>query len=126
MTEIIKGISKYGWRLSKLKLSNINLNDVKLVQEMVWMMQNQSKVLYSLDLSWTNLSAHSMYLIADQLNLHPWTFKYINLSYNNLNFKPGHPDEEKSLMFVDKMMIYIKKTDMLNHLDLSGLCFMKD
>ena len=84
---VIEGIAKYGWRLSKLKLSNINLNDIKLVRSIVWMMQNQSKVLYSLDLSWSNLSAQSMSLIAEQLALYPWTFKYINLSYNSLNFR---------------------------------------
>jgi hypothetical protein len=51
----------------------------------------------------------------------PFAFKYINLSYNSLNFKEGTPECEHSTRFVDLMIKYIKASDMLNHLDLSGL-----
>jgi len=48
--------------------------------------------------------------------------RYLNLSYNTLNFDENHPDDQQaSEDFIDNFREYIDMTSKLIHLDLSGL-----
>jgi len=67
-----------------------------------------------------------MAMLAEELQSSPFVFKVINLSYNNLNFNESHVDYESSMKFMKCFTNYIKITDILSHLDLSGLLFPPD
>lgn len=87
---LIDILTEKGHRLQKLKLTHINLSNVNHVHQIINLMQRRAKNLYSLDLSWCNLVPQSMFLIASHLEEHPYTYKYINLANNSLNFSPNH------------------------------------
>lgn len=49
----------------------------------------------------------------------------LNLSYNPLQFDPEKPQYEPSIKFIENMVEYIKITDVLNHISVQGMGFLK-
>tara|TARA_B110000285_G_C14822025_1_gene466979 strand:- start:91 stop:480 length:390 start_codon:yes stop_codon:yes gene_type:complete len=62
-------------------------------------------------------------MISEELKKAPFWIKKLDLSYNTLNFSPSAPDLEHSKKFVKDMCIFFDLTDLLNHLDISGMNF---
>lgn len=114
-------ITDNGRKLRKLKISKINLSNPEAVQLIIELIQKHKNILYSLDLSWTLLPAASLLIIAEELSEIPQMLKSLSLAYNCLNFNPVTPDYQHSVNFISKLMAYIDKSEILNHLDLSGM-----
>lgn len=62
-------------------------------------------------------------MISDELKNAPLWIKKLDLSYNTLNFTTNPADIEHSKKFVKDMSIFLELTDLLNHLDMSGMNF---
>lgn len=66
LSELLELIEMRGYRLQKLKLSNIDLSNELLVETyLLRMLARQSMVLFSLDLSWNKLSPNSLAKIVE-------------------------------------------------------------
>ena len=62
-------------------------------------------------------------MISEELKNAPFWIKRLDLSYNTLNFTTNPPDIEHSKKFVKDMCLFFDLTDLLNHLDMSGMNF---
>jgi Ran GTPase-activating protein (RanGAP) involved in mRNA processing and transport len=62
-------------------------------------------------------------MISHVLKENPFYIKKIDLSYNTLNFQNSKADREYSFQFVRDMKSFFELTDLLNHLDISGMNF---
>ena len=60
-------------------------------------------------------------MIAEELKTAPMHIKTLDLSYNTLNFTTNGPDIAHSKNFVSNMSLFFDLTDLLNHLDMSGM-----
>jgi Ran GTPase-activating protein (RanGAP) involved in mRNA processing and transport len=58
--------------------------------------------------------------LAEEFKSNPYHIRSLNLSYNQLR------NDEASDSFIELMSEYLKVTDILNHLDLSGMNFNGD
>ena len=76
-----------------------------------------------LDLSWAGLSPKQLYLISETLkeNHEQIPLRNMNLSYNCLYSNEDNIDYKASQEFVLNISEYIRKSQILNHLDLSGM-----
>jgi hypothetical protein len=62
-------------------------------------------------------------MISEELKKAPFWIKKLDLSYNTLNFTTNPSEIEHSKKFVKDMCIFFELTDLLNHLDISGMNF---
>ena len=74
----------YGVQLQRLKLSNMNLNDNQIVQNIGLLLQ-QRPFLISLDISWARLSSKQLsQIMAILAEKYEHTLRNLNISYNSL------------------------------------------
>ena len=62
-------------------------------------------------------------MISEELKNAPYWIKKLDLSYNTLNFTTHPPDIEHSKKFVRDICLFLDLTDLLNHIDISGMNF---
>jgi len=62
-------------------------------------------------------------MISEELKNAPYWIKKLDLSYNTLNFTTNPPDIEHSKKFVRDICLFLDLTDLLNHIDISGMNF---
>lgn len=132
--KIIDQISEKGRQIQKLKLSNTNLNDAELVQKICQIIDVRYTLIH-IDLSWAKLSPRFLNQIMQTLyEDDTQTLKNLNLSYNslvqppldqNLTFNAENPELAASRDFVQNLCEFLKKNELLNHLDVSGMNFSK-
>jgi hypothetical protein len=79
--------------------------------------------LSSINLSNASLTPRYLVMIAEELKAAPFWIKTLDLSYNTLNFATNPPDIAHSKHFVSTMCQFFDLTDLLNHLDMSGMNF---
>lgn len=62
-------------------------------------------------------------MLSEELKQNPYVIKNLNLSYNSLSQDRGldSQDWRDSEAFVNNMIEYLKVTDILNHVNLSGM-----
>lgn len=108
MIEIIEAILNSN-SIIKVKISNEDLNDSEIIDKICECLE-RTQILSHLDLSWSNISGHNLALISQTLSLFPNKLRFLNLSYNQINSE-----------FCDYFLDFIKKTQSLNHLNLSGM-----
>lgn len=118
--QILDACLNHGHLLQKIKLSNLNLNDNKIVDMICQIIQCKEFVTH-LDFSWSCLSASHLNKIAMELVKNPHFIRNLNLSYNSLTYDEKHADFAASEQFVENMCEYLEQAWILNHLDLSGL-----
>ena len=59
--------------------------------------------------------------IALELRAKHHIMRSLNLSYNSLTFEPNHQDYQISEDFIDHIREYLDFSEVINHVDLSGL-----
>jgi len=64
-------------------------------------------------------------MISEELKNAPYYIKILDLSYNTLNFVTKPIEIEYSKKFVKDMSLFFELTDLLHHLDISGMQFDK-
>ena len=79
--------------------------------------------LNSINLSNASLTPKYLSLISEEFKKAPYWMKRLDLSYNTLNFTTNPPDIEHSKKFVKDMCLFFDLTDLLNHVDMSGMNF---
>ena len=62
-------------------------------------------------------------MIAEVLKNAPHYIKKLDLSYNTLNFVTKPAEIEHSKKFVKDLSLFFDLTDLLNHIDISGMNF---
>lgn len=130
--KLIESCHQRGVQLQKLKLSNVNLNDNQIVQNLCDLLANRPFIM-NLDLSWTRLQSkhlNQIIMVLDEKSEH--SMRNLNLSYNCLLQPPkdegAYYDEndinyESTEEFAETLWEYITKNEVLNHLDISGMNF---
>jgi len=97
-------------QLRKLKLSNVILNDAKIVEQLCTIIETMSFV-NTLDLSWGSLSSSHMCKIAQSLLKVPNNIMNLNISYNSLSFKEIQSEHYyKSIDFFEVFCQYLATT----------------
>ena len=91
-------ILEKGQKIKKIKISNINLNDDKIVDLFTQVISQGDLV--SLNISNCSLTPKYLNMISKVLKQNPYYFKKIDLSYNTLNFNNSQADMELSIQFV--------------------------
>ena len=108
----------------KLKLSNVNLNDNKVVENLCETIKSK-EFLSQLDLSNCGLGPAQLLMISDELicpDSNPiQVLRNLNIGYNRLNFPLSSPECIDSEQFIDNLLAFIEDTKSLNHLDISGM-----
>ena len=79
--------------------------------------------LNSINLSHASITPKYLSMISEELKNAPFWIKRLDLSYNTLNFTGNPADIEHSKKFVKDMCLFLDLTDLLNHVDLSGMNF---
>ena len=79
--------------------------------------------LNSINLSSTSITPKYLSMISEELKKAPFWIKRLDLSYNTLNFSGNPADVEHSKKFVKDMCLFLDLTDLLNHIDVSGMNF---
>ena len=79
--------------------------------------------LNSINLSSTSITPKYLSMISDELKKAPFWIKRLDLSYNTLNFSGNPADVEHSKKFVKDLCLFLDLTDLLNHIDVSGMNF---
>lgn len=130
LRDITEALLEFGGQLKVFKLSHISLNDAAIAKNMCQFLE-QSTNLTSLDLSWTWLPPKYLRDILTVLAERAQdSIRHLNLSYNSLTVEPtdaslnAQPLEESiqiSCEFVEQVLILLRKSQHLNHLDLSGM-----
>ena len=111
----------YGKRLMKIKLSNINLNNDKLIENLSDMMSNL-RILQNFDISWSSITIKQMVTVTESLLNRQRSIRHINFSYNRLDFVD--PDQRKlSLEVMENLFSLFEKAYVLCHVKLSGMNF---
>jgi hypothetical protein len=62
-------------------------------------------------------------MISEELKKAPYYIKKLDLSYNTLNFVTKPIEIDYSKKFVKDMCLFFELTDLLNHIDISGMQF---
>ena len=62
-------------------------------------------------------------MISEELKNAPYYIKKLDLSYNTLSFTGKPVEIEYSKKFVKDMRLFFELTDLLHHLDISGMQF---
>jgi hypothetical protein len=89
------------------------------------LLKNKKHLQY-LDLSWTSLTPSHLDLISKELSNLSKTIRDFNISYNLLAFNDEKsPEYESSINFVKNIGSLLKKSLILNHINLSGMNFDK-
>ena len=116
-------------QLMKLKLSNIDLNDDRLLELLLEVLDNK-EILTHLDLSWTKLKPVQLLALSETLKKddgYPLrNIRNLNLSYNSLFFDEKAKEPLPSDKFVENLIEFIQNTRALNHLDISGMKLGRD
>lgn len=99
------------------------MNDEKTIQLLCKVLQIYQGELNSLNFSSASLTPRYLSMISEELKKAPFWIKRLDLSYNTLNFVPGSADFEHSKKFVQDMCLFFELTDLLNHVDMSGMNF---
>ena len=60
-------------------------------------------------------------MISEELKKAPYYIKKLDLGYNTLNFLTKPIEIEYSKKFVKDMSLFFEMTDLLNHIDISGM-----
>ena len=126
---ILESCLTNGRQLMKLKLSQINLGDhvsVKLLCQTL----KQCSILTHLDVSWSKLTPFHLLDISEVLmdNDHPpiRTLRNLNLSYNSLHIDECAIDDGPNEDFLENFIEFISYSEVLNHLDISGMSLGRD
>lgn len=136
-TKFVEKLFQNGLNLNVLKLSHINIaseSTLKAVEHFI----EHNQLIGKLDLSHCCLRAKHLLRIVQKLKQFPNHVKQLNLSYNML--KGGVEFEEymeddldvtyckiqknESTEFIFELAEYLKKSSLINHLDISGLQLM--
>lgn len=105
----------------KLKLSNINLNNDKLIINLSDMISHL-RILQNFDISWSSISIQQLITVTESLLNRQRSIRHINLSYNRLDFED--PIERvKSLEVIENLSSLFEKAYVLCHIKLSGMNF---
>ena len=94
------------------------MNDDVTMEKIISMLSKYSRSLQYIDLSNTSLAPKLLIKLFEELIENPYNVRSINISYNILG-----KNEAIDETFVGKIISYLKLTDMLNHLDISGMNF---
>jgi hypothetical protein len=119
--DIIESVIEGGQKLQKLRLSAINLNDEKTIHHLCMVISTYQGELMSINLSNTSLTPKYLSMISEELKKCPFYIKKLDLSYNTLNFSTKPIEIEYSKKFVKDMSLFFELTDLLHHLDISGM-----
>ena len=106
--------------ITKLKIANQDLNHQDVIDKICEIIE-RSQIISHLDISWSNTSPKYLGILGETLANCPNKIRYLNISYNSLK-----PNCEDSQNFSEVMMEYLKKTQVLNHLNMSGMCLTQD
>ena len=107
----------------KIKFSKINLND-KIVIANICDYIGINVGINCLDFSWCQLKAENLLSLAETMAANPYSIRSVNFSYNNLNINPKRKEStesEDSINFITKFLLFIKNSDAVHSVDLSGL-----
>jgi Ran GTPase-activating protein (RanGAP) involved in mRNA processing and transport len=115
--------------IRRLKISKINLNDDKIVDQLCNIIE-KDRNLTSIDLSWGSLGPKHLLKICESLKDSKNALMNINLSYNSLCFIEPTNDQKEMFFnsedFFQELCDFLEETKNLVHLDLSGLSFQRE
>ena len=127
--ELLESCITDGVQLQKLKLSNVNLNDHDIVDNLVELLRTREMLMH-LDLSWSKMNPSQLKRISEVLKddyAYPIrTLRNLNISYNSLYFDDTKEDTLPSQEFIENLIDYINTSTCLNHIDISGMKLGRD
>ena len=127
--KILTSINTTGIQLMKLKLSNVNLNENKIVNNLVELLASR-EILMTLDISWSKLTPRQLNKITQKLqdpDAYPLrNIRNLNISYNSLHFIENKPDFKDSEEVVENLINLVSNSNVLNHIDISGMNLGRD
>jgi hypothetical protein len=125
MRVLFAKLFKDGSNLMRIKVSNINLNDDFVVDNICnTIAAKYKKFVHYIELSACSFSCHQMSRILEEIRYCHYNIRNLNLSYNPLCLSETQKETEAykySKQFVNDLCEYIDAQDILNHLDISGL-----
>ena len=135
MREMCSHFYSNGQSLMKLTLSNINLNDNKIIEDICNILSSKyQKFVHHIELSWCSLTPKHLVGLVEEVRYCHENIRSLDLSYNSLYFNQNEgansqtqqEDLNHSIAFVDLLCEYLVKQDMLNFLNISGMNFGRE
>lgn len=118
--DVLEGILDNADHLYKLRLSNVDLHEEKTFKSLLNVLEYYMSELTTLNLSNCCLHPHQLVSVSKLLKRNHQIIKTLDLSFNTLN-KKNEGVIHHNKQFIANMNKFFTKTNLLNHLDMSGM-----